>query len=204
MWAASARGVEASKIVASGSRRPAIRSSSEKSEIASSEWPPRAKKSSSTPTPSIPSARSKASTTSRSARVAGPAPPAVARCSGPGAGRPSRSTFPLASSGSAGSVTQAVGTIAAGRRATACRRRSARSGGCARVRRRRGRRRAPGRPAPARRGRPRRRRLGDGRAARSSISAGSTRTPRTLTWRSTRPRNSIAPSARQRTRSPLR
>ena len=38
----------------------------------------------------------------------------------------------------------------------------------------------------------------------ASISPGSMRKPRTFTWLSTRPRNSIAPSGSQRTRSPVR
>ena len=42
------------------------------------------------------------------------------------------------------------------------------------------------------------------RASASSISPGSIRKPRTLTWRSTRPRYSRLPSGRQRARSPVR
>ncbi len=42
------------------------------------------------------------------------------------------------------------------------------------------------------------------RASTASISAGSMRKPRSLTWSSARPRKSSAPSARQRARSPVR
>ena len=41
-------------------------------------------------------------------------------------------------------------------------------------------------------------------AIASSISAGSTRKPRTFTWPSSRPRNSRTPSGRKRARSPVR
>ena len=63
---------------------------------------------------------------------------------------------------------------------------------------------AAGRPARPRARWPRLRARRGARASTASTSPGSMRKPRTFTWKSIRPRYSSSPSARQRTRSPVR
>ncbi len=81
--------------------------------VASSEWPPSAKKSSWTPT--VPGARPSSSSqmpaiSSSTAVCGGAAPPAVS-ASCPGSGSARRSILPVRVSGSASSQTKAAGTM---------------------------------------------------------------------------------------------
>ncbi len=82
-------------------------------ETASSEWPPSAKKSSSTPTEGRSSTAAKARHSSSSRAFAGARPPPGTYS---GAGRAARSTFPLGVRGRTASSTSADGTREDGRR----------------------------------------------------------------------------------------
>src|SRR6185369_11817250 len=108
--AANAATVGLSKRTRSGSSTENAWSTREVTWAATSEWPPRAKKSSSTPTRcrSSTSSQIPASTSSTGLRGATYAPPSPRST---GAGRAARSTLPLAVSGSRSRSTQAAGTI---------------------------------------------------------------------------------------------
>ena len=85
--------------------------------VASSEWPPRSKKLSSTPTRSTPRTSLQIPASISSTGVRGATyPPPPPRPADSGAGSAARSTLPLAVSGSASSTTNADGTMYSGRR----------------------------------------------------------------------------------------
>ena len=171
---------------------------------ASNEWPPRSKKSSSTPdtvdAQHLAPDRRKRLLDGRLGRHVG-----VLQLGAEPVGRRQRAPVELA-------VRGGRETPPAARTSTApC---MARAGSCTAAA-------APQRPPIARRLAPRRRRAAGRRGASSrttaaapptsgcaartaSISSSSIRKPRSLTCRSTRPRNSSVPSSRQRTRSPVR
>ena len=187
--ATKAASVGAANSAASGTSTPEhLRGSREASRMASSEWPPRAKKSSCRPMRSSPAARPRGrracSPTRRPARTWARAPNAAPS----GAGSARRSSLPLGVSGSAAQPHVGRGhhvlgqlrrrPVAQPRRRPAPRPADARRPPAAGRRRRP---RAPARPPRAPR---------DARAAAASISPSSMRKPRILTWWSLRPRNS--------------
>ena len=170
------------------------------SRTASSECPPSAKKSSSTPTAPAPAPSANAAHSSSSLHRR--RTPAGARPRTPARAAP-RSSFPFAVSGSSASTTNAAGTMYSGSRAAAYsrtaaasvavvvagrepRRRPAAAPGCPRGR--------PPRPGPP----------PDAPASTASTSPSSTRNPRTFTCSSARPQNTSCPSAVHRARSPVR
>ncbi len=105
---ASAATVGASNSTRTASSAPSVARIREISRVASSEWPPRSKKLSSTPTWARPSTSANSPASSCSWGVLGSRPvPAEPRS---GAGRAARSSLPLAVSGSASSRTNADGT----------------------------------------------------------------------------------------------
>jgi hypothetical protein len=134
-----------------------------------------------------------------------PPPPACAaprslrrrRASPSGAGSALRSSLPLGVSGSASSRTNAAGTMYSGSRAAGARAAPPLLRVAHHVRHQP---RSPGRPrAPP----PRASRTPRAPRSAASISPGSMRKPRTFTWRPA-PQELQVPSARQRTRSPVR
>ena len=183
-----------------GSSMPKTRRMRETSCTAVSECPPSAKKSSSRPTCSRPRscANSWAMRTSCSPRGGSEG----ARGSGSEIGSVAsalRSTLPLELSGSASNSATCEGTIASGSRAASCSRSS--------------------RPViePSDTTNASRRawpldlstsaaawRTPGMRRSAASTSSSSSRTPRTFTWKSARPRKEREPSSFQRTRSPVR
>ena len=167
-----------------------------------SECPPRSKKFSFTPITSTPRTSRQMAAISRSRSSRGGTSASSGRDGPSGTGSARRSTLPFGFKGSRSSVTYAAGTMWSGRLAW----------------------RAP-RSTPASIAWPWRAvtyatsRLSPGRsslaittasftpgcrARADSISPSSMRYPRSFTWWSTRPRNSMAPSARYFTRSPVR
>ena len=201
--AARAATVGASKSGRTGSSTPKTARSRAATRVASSEWPPRAKKSSSTararPARRA-AARCQIPASSSSTGLRGgaePSPAGGARRARLEPASARRSTLPLGVSGSAVEPHD--------RPRAPCRpgRRSARNapqllrprpGGT--VARHDVGDQAAARPAASSRPRPRPRAPRDGAASAASISPGSMRKPRILTWWSTRPRNSRAPSGR--------
>ncbi len=171
--------------------------------VASSECPPRAKKSSSTVTDGTPRTSAKIPQSTSSCGVRG-ALPSLA-CHTLGAGRARWSSLPVTVSGRASTATTADGTMY--------------SGSCPPVSA------AGSTPSTASRATPARgttyptSRRSPGRSSRTtaaacamsgwarraaSTSTSSIRKPRTFTWVSTRPANSSRPSGAQRARSPVR
>ncbi len=166
------------------------------SRIASREWPPSAKKSSSTPTPGRPSASANRPQRISSRGVRG-RPPKPASAAKSGAGSARRSSLPLGVSGRASRVTKAAGTMCSGRAAALWRWSSAASARCPSAGTTYARSRwswATTTACPT-----------DGcRVSADSTSPGSTRMPRILTWSSVRPRKASVPSAVHRATSPVR
>ncbi len=168
--------------------------------VASRECPPRSKKSSWMPIRgrSSRSAQTPAISSSVGVRGETSAPPTGAS----GSGRARRSSLPLGVTGSSGSSTQEAGIIGSGSSSWSA------SRSAAGVRPGRSSRRATQatsrRAAPSPRASTTAARTPGKAPSTASISPGSTRMPRTLTWWSRRPRCSRAPSARKRARSPVR
>ncbi|CAA9291275.1 MAG: hypothetical protein AVDCRST_MAG41-4382, partial [uncultured Corynebacteriales bacterium] len=129
-YAATAATVGPAKKSRSGSRTPCAARTSAVNFVASSEWPPRAKKSSSAPTCGTPSRSPHSRATDRSRSVRGSTKPA--RGCGPAtarSGSAARSTVPSGVSGSAGSSAYAAGTAWSGNRSRRWAARSAAAGG---------------------------------------------------------------------------
>ncbi len=114
--AVSPAGVGASNTDRTDSSTPKTARSREASRIASSEWPPSAKKSSSAPTEGTPSTSAKQSATSSCAGPRGRREP-VPGAAGSGSGRAARSSFPFGVSGNSDTTAIAAGTRCAGSRA---------------------------------------------------------------------------------------
>ncbi len=198
--AASPASVGCANTSATVRRRPAVRARATTCS-ALIESPPSAKNSSSRPTASTPSTpvqmpASVVSTPGRGANVAcarsrrRPLRCASAR----------RSTFPPAVSGSASTTVNAAGTSAAGSCArNAVRTPSSVGAGVSHTRNA-----ASSVPLVPVRGTTAASRTPAQVRSAASTSSGSTRWPRTFTWRSSRPPYSSTPSARQRARSPVR
>ncbi len=163
----------------------------------SSEWPPRSKNRSCAPTLSTPSTSAHTAATLRSASVRGAtyrsAPAAYS-----GAGSALRSSLPFAFRGSRSSATNADGTMYSGRLRRACSRSASASTSPTTY--------ATSRRSPVSSSRTTTVQSLTPAAWRStaSISPSSMRKPRTFTWKSSRPRYSMAPCARHRARSPVR
>ena len=160
------------------------------------ESPPSAKKSSSAPTSATPRSSAQTAAIRRWVSVAGGVCAAAT-----GGGSAARSTLPFGFSGSASSTTYALGTMWSGSRACSAARTAETStspSGCRTSQaasRRRGSSPTGSTTASAT--------PGTARQA-AATSPGSTRKPRIFTWSSIRPRKSTVPSARIRTRSPVR
>lgn len=193
-------GVGASKTVRSDTSAPSAARTRAVRRIASREWPPSAKKSSSTPASGTPRTAANASHSRSSRGVRGLRPETDAPRSG--AGSACVSSLPATVRGSAGTVTKALGTMCAGSAPAVWPRSSAGSG----VRPAAGRTYATSRRTPGVSSRTTTAAVATSgwRASSASISPGSIRKPRSLTWPSARPRNSSEPSRRRRTRSPVR
>ncbi len=114
-WASAAT-VDASKSARRGSSTLAAARMRLMTWVASSECPPRAKKSSVMPTCGSRNTLAKAFASCASRSVRGGTYTAEAEAEASGAGSALRSTLPLALSGSAGSVTKAEGTMYSGSR----------------------------------------------------------------------------------------
>ena len=204
-----------SKTCCTGRSAPSAARRRDSRRMARSEWPPRWKKSSSTPTGcprDRPRRSSQIPAITSSTGLRGGVRRRVLRLAGrprSGDGSARRSTLPLALSGSSARGTKSDGTMCSGRLSRRWSRRSAGAGPSAPSGTSSAARQWPP-TEPVRRRRPRRppsppRRVTPGwRRSALSTSPGSTRKPRTLTWKSRRPRKSSVPSGRHRARSPVR
>ncbi len=185
-----------SKSARSGSSTPNASRSCVTTRVARSECPPISKKSSCTPTRGAPSTAAKIAASRSSTAVRG-ATCSRASAHASGAGSALRSTLPLPVRGSAARGTKAEGSMYSGRCARRCARSSAASIPSAA-----GTTYAARRFSPASSLATTTASATDGCARNAlSISPGSMRKPRTLTWKSVRPKYSSSPAAVQRTRS---
>ena len=169
----------------------------ETTRVARSEWPPRSKKLSSTPTRSrrSTSAQIPASTSSTCVRGATYVASAGARS---GAGSALRSSLPLGVSGSAFSTTNAPGTMYSGRLWRRCARSASGSTPPTTYAT------SPLSPGAYSRATTTQSVTPGSSRSAASTSPSSMRKPRTFTCASSRPRYSSVPSARHRARSPVR
>ncbi len=232
---ASAAGVGLSKSVRRGSSTPRAVRTRLISRVASSEWPPRSKNESSTPTLAAPSTSENSPHSAASRGVRGARYGVTG--SGAGTGRAAVSSLPFAVTGSPSTATTADGTMYGGNSRVA----NARSSAPSSVEWRPAEGEPASSPLPWRDAAPagagpvgalpmgagssrrvtyaRSRVPPSGPSARAttaacptagcvssavSISAGSMRKPRILTWSSVRPMNTRSPSVFQRARSPVR
>ena len=198
---ASSPTVCASKTARSGSSTPNACRTRDTTRMATSEWPPSAKKLSSAPTRSSPSTALQIPAITSSAAVRG-ATYAAASSRPSGAGSALRSILRVGVSGSSPSITNAEGTRWSGTRSRIHPRRSlpdgtASSEGTTYATSRR----SPGRSSRATTTTSR---TPGCRPSSDSTSPGSTRNPRIFTWWSARPRYSMSPPLRQRATSPVR